>query len=198
MHRGRLRTLSSHLPAACTSAPAAEAVAKSDEVLYEVDGDIAIITLNAPERMNTLGGDLIPLINQYCLRADADPAVLCVIMTGAGDRAFCAGMDLTAPAGSVGKPKAGAPPPPRRGRVTWDSRHGTPDIMHGMDTPLICAMNGSAAGWGMDLALNADIRVMSDKAKLAAAFVKRGIVPESGGPRPRACQPCLPLGWMPT
>ena len=50
-----------------------------------------------------------------------------------------------------------------------------------MDTPLICAMNGSAAGWGMDLALNADIRVMSERAKLSAAMVKRGIVPESGG-----------------
>ena len=50
-----------------------------------------------------------------------------------------------------------------------------------MDTPLVCAMNGSAAGWGMDLALNADIRVMSERAKLSAAMVKRGIVPESGG-----------------
>ena len=90
-------------------------------------------------------------------------------------------MDLTAPPGTVGKPKPGAPPPPQRTTVTWNQRHGTPDIIHSMDTPLICAMNGSAAGWGMDLALNADIRVMSERAKLSAAMVKRGIVPESGG-----------------
>ena len=50
-----------------------------------------------------------------------------------------------------------------------------------MDTPTICAINGGAAGYGMDTAMGCDIRVMSDKAKLAAAFTKRGVVPESGG-----------------
>jgi len=115
------------------------------------------------------------------LRAAADTAMSELPSCLAGDRAFCAGMDLTAPPGTVGKPKPGAPPPPQRTTVTWNQRHGTPDIIHSMDTPLVCAMNGSAAGWGMDLALNADIRVMSERAKLSAAMVKRGIVPESGG-----------------
>lgn len=50
-----------------------------------------------------------------------------------------------------------------------------------MDKPVICAMNGSAAGYGLDLALGCDIRIMSQEAKMAAAYVKRGIVPESGG-----------------
>jgi len=50
-----------------------------------------------------------------------------------------------------------------------------------MDTPTICAINGGAAGYGMDTALGCDIRIMSDKAKMAAAFTKRGILPESGG-----------------
>ena len=53
--------------------------------------------------------------------------------------------------------------------------------MHNLDTPTICALNGSAAGYGMDMALGCDIRVMSEDAKLAAAFTARGIVPESGG-----------------
>ena len=50
-----------------------------------------------------------------------------------------------------------------------------------MGTPTICALNGSAAGYGMDTALGCDIRIMAEGAKMAAAFTKRGIVPESGG-----------------
>jgi enoyl-CoA hydratase/carnithine racemase len=54
-------------------------------------------------------------------------------------------------------------------------------VLHEVDKPTICALNGGAAGYGMDLALGCDIRVASDQAKLSAAFTKRGIVPESGG-----------------
>ena len=50
-----------------------------------------------------------------------------------------------------------------------------------MDKPTICALNGGAAGYGMDTALGCDIRIMAESAKMAAAFIKRGIVPESGG-----------------
>ena len=54
-------------------------------------------------------------------------------------------------------------------------------MLHNLDTPTIAALNGSAAGYGMDLALGCDIRIMADTAKLAAAFTKRGVLPESGG-----------------
>ena len=54
-------------------------------------------------------------------------------------------------------------------------------MLHNIDTPTIAALNGSAAGYGMDLALGCDIRIMADSAKLAAAFTARGVVPESGG-----------------
>ena len=53
--------------------------------------------------------------------------------------------------------------------------------MHNLDTPVICALNGSAAGYGMDMALGCDIRIMAEEAKMAAAATARGIVPESGG-----------------
>jgi len=54
-------------------------------------------------------------------------------------------------------------------------------VLHAVDKPTICALNGSAAGYGMDLALGCDIRIMADNAKLAAAFTARGVLPESGG-----------------
>jgi enoyl-CoA hydratase/carnithine racemase len=139
-------------------------------VARSVEGSVGIITLNAPERMNTLGGDLLPLLNKYCLEADADPDVLCVILTAAGDRAFCAGMDVTAPPGQIGKPKPGAPPPPRRISASWNHRDGTPDIIHGMDTPVICAMNGSAAGYGMDLCVVRRVVCMAPSPSQAAVL----------------------------
>jgi len=54
-------------------------------------------------------------------------------------------------------------------------------VLHGIDKPTVCALNGGAAGYGMDLALGCDIRIASEKAKLAAAFTRRGVLPESGG-----------------
>ena len=60
-------------------------------------------------------------------------------------------------------------------------RSAPPTVLHEIDKPTICVLNGSAAGYGFDMALGCDIRVMSDRAKLSAAFTRRGIVPESGG-----------------
>lgn len=150
---------------------------EAQEVLYEVDGHIATITLNAPERMNTISG---PMLNQLTVRlkeADADPQVRCVILTGAG-RAFCAGLDLRA------QTKGGGLSIGSSGGVTsttLDLKNTPPTVLQEMETPTICAINGGAAGYGMDTALGCDIRIMGKSAKLAAAFCKRGLVPESGG-----------------
>jgi enoyl-CoA hydratase/carnithine racemase len=100
-----------------------------------------------------------------------------VILTGTG-RAFCAGLDLVdATKGSgIGSAQQAAAP-----SVDLDLRTAPPTVLFAMDKPTICALNGAAAGYGMDTALGCDIRIMGQSAKLAAAFVKRGIVPESGG-----------------
>ena len=144
-----------------------------DEVLYRVEDHIAIITLNAPERMNTISGPMLDRLTQLLVKADEDREVRCVILTGTG-RAFCAGLNLqTATKGegiSAGNFNA-----------TLDLRNTPPTVLHAMDTPTICALNGSAAGYGMDTALGCDIRIMGESAKMAAAFAKRGVVPESGG-----------------
>ena len=141
-----------------------------EELLYEVDDHVATITLNAPERMNTISGPMLDGLSAALLHADKDPDIRCVILTGAG-RAFCAGLNLqTATTGSGAVNSA-----------HLDLRNTPPTILFNMDTPTICAINGGAAGYGMDTALGCDIRIMSDKAKMAAAFTKRGILPESGG-----------------
>lgn len=147
------------------------------EVLYDVADHIATITLNRPARLNTISREMLDQLGQAMLKADADPDVRCVILTGAG-RAFCAGLDMgSARAGKgIGSQNDADLP-----RTTLDLKTAPPTILFNMDTPVICALNGSAAGYGMDTALGCDIRIMAESAKFAAAFVKRGVVPESGG-----------------
>ena len=148
----------------------------TSEVLYDVSDHIATITLNAPERMNTSSRAMLNDLSAALLRANEDTAVRCVVLTGAG-RAFCAGLDLreAKPGNTSGIANDNST------RTTLDLRNTPPTVLHAMDKPTICAINGGAAGYGMDTALGCDIRIMGQSAKLAAAFVKRGVVPESGG-----------------
>jgi len=143
------------------------------EVRYEVAEHVATITLDAPERMNTISGPMLDELSSRLVEADRDPEVRCIVLTGAG-RAFCAGLDLNAQK-SGGGLGVGANP----GEL--DLRDAPPIVLHNVDTPTVCALNGGAAGYGMDLALGCDIRVAAESAKLAAAFTKRGVLPESGG-----------------
>lgn len=157
--------------------PATAANTLDDEVLYEVRDGVATLTLNRPERLNTISREMLMLLGQLLLRADADPAVRVVILTGAG-RAFCAGLDMTAATKGSG---IGSQNDRNATVATLDLKTAPPTILFNMEKPTICALNGAAAGYGMDMALGCDIRIMADGAKFAAAFVKRGVVPESGG-----------------
>lgn len=149
------------------------------EVRYEVADHVATLTLDAPERMNTISGLMLTQISELLLRADNDADVRCIVLTGAG-RAFCAGLDLQAqmagPKGGLGNLGGG------QGFMgEFDLRTAPPVVLHNIDTPTICALNGGAAGYGLDLALGCDIRLAAEHAKLNPGFAKRGIVPESGG-----------------
>jgi enoyl-CoA hydratase/carnithine racemase len=148
----------------------------SDEVLYETSGAIATITLNRPDRLNAISGKMLAQLSERLVEADRDPGVRAVIVTGAG-RGFCAGLDLVdASSGSGIGSQSGPQFPP-----TLDLRDAPPTVLHAMDKPTLCALNGGAAGYGMDLALGCDIRVAAESAKLAPAFARRGVLPESGG-----------------
>ena len=154
-----------------------EAANASPEVTLEVSEHVATITLNRPERMNTISRAMLGQLTDLLLKADADPDVRVVVLTGTG-RAFCAGLDLT----EVVAPREGSISGGGTAQATnLDLRNTPPTVLFNMEKPTICALNGSAAGYGMDTALGCDIRIIARSAKLAAAFTKRGIVPESGG-----------------
>jgi enoyl-CoA hydratase/carnithine racemase len=156
---------------------AAKPAAQEAEVLYGVADHVATITLNRPERMNTISGPMLSQLTQRLLEADADRDVRVIVLTGIG-RAFCAGLDLS----EVTRPSAsGGITSGASGAADLDLRNTPPTVLFNLGKPTICALNGSAAGYGMDTALGCDIRIMAKGAKMAAAFTKRGIVPESGG-----------------
>lgn len=162
-----------------TSSAPTEPPGTASEVRYEVAGHVATITLDAPQRLNTISGAMLHDLSARLLQADRDAGVRCIVLTGAG-RAFCAGLDLAAqlqgPKGSLGNLGSLDTRPGE-----FDLREAPPIVLHQLDTPTICALNGGAAGYGLDLALGCDIRIAARSAKLNPGFAKRGILPESGG-----------------
>jgi enoyl-CoA hydratase/carnithine racemase len=149
------------------------------EVLYSVADHVGTITLNAPERMNTISGAMLNELSARLLEADADRNVRCIVLTGAG-RAFCAGLDLAAQMAAP-KDSLGGMGDLGGSNGEFDLRNAPPIVLHNLDTPTICALNGGSAGYGFDLALGCDIRIAAESAKINPGFAKRGIVPESGG-----------------
>jgi enoyl-CoA hydratase/carnithine racemase len=143
------------------------------DVLYQVADRIATLTINRPEAQNTISGPMLDALTKHLLHANEDPEVRAIVLTGTG-RFFCAGLDLRGGGISSGLSSNAGP-------ANLDLRNTPPTVLHSLDKPTICALNGSAAGYGMDLALGCDIRVMAENAKLAAAFTARGVLPESGG-----------------
>jgi enoyl-CoA hydratase/carnithine racemase len=148
-----------------------------DELLYEKADGIARVTLSRPERLNAITVAMLEELTAAFRDADADASVRAVVLTGAG-RGFCSGLDLkeAAEGRGIGGALSGAA----------GVRHvGTRDlptvVLHELDTPVVCALNGAAAGYGLDLALGCDVRLMASGATLVPGFAKRGILPESGG-----------------
>ena len=148
----------------------------SDQLLYEVGEQIATITFNRPDRMNTITPTMLSQLSERLLEADADRDVRAIVVTGAG-RAWCAGLDIAAASSGEGIGGDGAV----GATGEFELRSAPPVVLNKIDTPTIAALNGGAAGYGMDLALGCDLRIAADGAKLSAAYTARGIVPESGG-----------------
>ena len=148
----------------------------TDELLYETDGPVATLTFNRPDRMNTITPAMLNALSERLIEADADRDIRVIVLTGNG-RAWCAGLDVGAAASGDGIGGDGA----SSANGEFNLRDAPPVVLHKIDTPTIAALNGGAAGYGLDIALGCDIRIASSKAKLSAAYTARGLVPESGG-----------------
>ena len=142
------------------------------ELTYEETDNIGVITLNRPESMNALTYQL------YMELEDAvrDSQARVLIITGAG-RAFCSGDDMKQILGGTAAPPAESI---ERGRRTGGLTPAADALLH-TDIPVIAAGNGPAVGWGMELALMADIRVAAEGAKFGELFVVRGLCCDAPG-----------------
>lgn len=151
----------------------------SPEVLYEVDGHIATVTLNRPHRRNAISVRMLVELTEIIERVERDRDVRVVILTGAG-AGFCSGLDIKDAMAGTGIGGGGNVSPGGGGGLARTS--DLPTIaLHEMNTPVIAALNGAAAGYGLDLALGCDLRLAAASARLLPGFAKRAIVPESGG-----------------
>lgn len=137
------------------------------DVLCEVDGHVAVLTLNRARKLNAVTTEMTAALWGYVARLNGDPGVRAVVLTGAGDRAFCAGSD-------VGGLDAYETP--------WDFRNRADygDAIRALRKPVIAAVNGYAYGGGLELALACDIRLAAGTATFAAPEIKLGWVGGSG------------------
>ena len=144
-------------------------------LLHAVKDGIATLTLNRPDRLNALGGTLRDDLFDALTRSAADSDVRVIVITGSG-KGFCAGGDVKA----MNEAKEGRRERPLLEKIA-PGRDRTLLAMRDAPQPIIAAVNGAAAGAGMNLALGCDIRIASSAAKFSQAFVKRGLHPDWGG-----------------
>jgi methylglutaconyl-CoA hydratase len=148
--------------------PTAEVV---PPVLVDVEGGVAKVTLNRPGAANALSCELVGALGQAFARVRADDSVRAVILTGAGDKAFCAGADL----------KERRAMSLEETRSFLKSLRGVVDGVAAFPRPVIAALNGAAFGGGLELALACDLRVAADTAELGLVETRLGIIPGAGG-----------------
>jgi enoyl-CoA hydratase/carnithine racemase len=149
----------------------------TEELLAERHGAVLVLTLNRPERLNAISGSMLNALSQQLVKANRDPEVRCIVLTGAG-RGFCSGLDLVQ---QQDRASGGPAPESRPVQQPFDLRDSPPTVLWNMDKPVICALNGAAAGYGMDLALLCDMRIASRNGSFAAVTARRNLLPESGG-----------------
>ena len=147
-------------------------MADSDAVLLQRDGLVATVTLNRPDKLNALTMEMLDALSAAASELDADREVRCVILTGAGDRAFCVGADINA---------FMALEPLDMWR-SWIRRgHQVFDQWARLRQPVIAAINGHALGGGLELAATADIRIAGPAAQFGLPEVSIAAVPGWSG-----------------
>jgi 2-(1,2-epoxy-1,2-dihydrophenyl)acetyl-CoA isomerase len=151
-------------------------------LLVEKSDGVATVTLNRPDRMNSLTTAMLSELAVVLPELANDPAVRVVVLTGAGERAFSAGADLAPPDGRSPAQRVGADGPTLE--ETFDNLKRLQEsswLLHTMPKPTLAAINGAAAGASLSMALACDIRVASDTAILVTAFARTGFSGDFGG-----------------
>lgn len=142
----------------------------SPGALVERRGNVLLITINRPDARNAVNSAVSTAVGDALAQAQQDPEVRAVVITGAGDKSFCAGADLKAIA---------------RGENLYHPDHGdwgfAGYVHHFIDKPTIAAVNGTALGGGTELALASDLVVAEERAKFGLPEVKRGLIAAAGG-----------------
>ena len=150
---------------------------ETSNVLYEERGQVAVVTLNRPQALNSFTRQMHHDLWAACDRAEANPAMRAMVITGAG-RGFCAGADLSefdfAPGPDL---MARANPGP----VIDQAFNPTARKLQNLRMPTVAAINGVAAGAGASLALCCDIVIAAPNASFIQAFSKIGLIPDAGG-----------------
>jgi enoyl-CoA hydratase/carnithine racemase len=146
------------------------------DIRYTVDDKVATITLNRPDRMNAFTARMAMELIDCFDAIDADDDVRVVVVTGEGDRAFCAGADLGAGAGTFDNRERGG------AQDIAEHRDGGGLVtlrIYELTKPIIAAINGAAVGVGVTMTLPMDIRLAVPDAKIGFVFARRGLVPEA-------------------
>jgi 2-(1,2-epoxy-1,2-dihydrophenyl)acetyl-CoA isomerase len=162
---------------------------------YTVNDGVATARLNRPAKKNALSDEMVGGLARTLREAQDDPAVRVFVITGAGD-AFCSGGDLGRRAKEG---EATAPTPLQRKTRLQQVTHQVALAAEAFDKPLIAAVNGPAAGAGMDLALMCDLRFAARSARFSEAYIRVGLLPGNGGayflPRIVGTAAALELLW---
>ena len=145
-----------------------------ETIRYEVDGPVAWLTLDRPDSLNALTGQLSAEAGDAVAAAGADDAIRCLVITGEG-RGFCAGQDLKDPSLGTDLTKIDF-----EGMLRRTYNRLIVSIVD-LPKPVVAGVNGVAAGAGVSLACAADVRIVSSAASFIQAFVKIGLLPDSGG-----------------
>lgn len=146
-----------------------------ETVAVDVDMGVATVTLWRPEKLNAIDATMQRELEDALRGLDADADVRAIVLTGAGS-SFCAGADVSALAGHAG---GEARPPELRQAMRHGSRRVAATLLD-LETPLVAAVRGHAAGAGVGLALAADVVVAAEDATFTVAFARRGLVPDYG------------------
>jgi enoyl-CoA hydratase len=141
------------------------------EVLYSVENSVATITINRVEKYNALNHSVKETLVTLFKQAEEDPSVRVVVITGAGEKAFISGADITDFVGRDSKTV----------RPGIESSRAVTEYMDSMTKPIIAAVNGYALGGGCEIAMTCDIRYASANAKLGLPEINLGTLPGNGG-----------------